>query len=63
MNNENERFISPYNIKKKFDISSNTLRTWAEEDKVRYVRIRDGKGKRLYHEKDIERIFGGKVSR
>jgi len=55
----NEQFISPYKIKKKYDITSNTLRTWAENDKIRYIRIRDGKGKRMYNLQDVEKIFEG----
>ena len=56
---DNDQFISPYKIKKKFDVTSNTLRTWAEKDQIRYIRIRDGKGKRLYNIEDVEKIFYG----
>jgi putative resolvase len=55
---ENEQYISPFNIKKRFDVSSNTLRTWAEKGDIRFIRIREGLGKRLYHIKDVEKIFG-----
>jgi predicted site-specific integrase-resolvase len=55
----NDKFISPFNISKKFDITSNTLRRWAEDDKIRYIRIRDGKGKRMYNVEDVEKIFYG----
>lgn len=55
-------FISPYKIKKRFDITSNTLRTWAEKGEIRHIRIRDGLGKRLYNVEDIEKIFGGTMS-
>lgn len=54
-----DQFISPCKIKKKFDVTSNTLRTWAEKDQIRYIRIRDGKGKRLYNIEDVEKIFYG----
>lgn len=54
-----DQFISPCKIKKKFDVTSNTLRSWAEKDQIRYIRIRDGKGKRLYNIEDVEKIFYG----
>lgn len=54
-----DKFISPCKIKKKFDVTSNTLRTWAEKDQIRHIRIRDGKGKRLYNIEDVEKIFYG----
>jgi predicted site-specific integrase-resolvase len=54
-----DKFISPYKIKKKFDITSNTLRSWAEKDQIGHIRIRDGKGKRLYNIDDVEKIFYG----
>lgn len=54
-----DQFISPCKIKKKFDVTSNTLRLWAEKDEIRYIRIRDGKGKRLYNIEDVEKIFYG----
>ena len=53
-----DKFISPFKVRKKFDITSNTLRTWGEEGKIRFIRVRDGKGKRLYNIKDIDKIFG-----
>jgi predicted site-specific integrase-resolvase len=56
-----EQYISPYKVREKYDVTSNTLRTWAEEGKIRYTRIREGKGKRLYNVNDIERIFGHKT--
>jgi predicted site-specific integrase-resolvase len=58
----NDKFISAYKIKKRFDITSNTLRTWADNDKINYIRIRDGKGKRMYNVDDVERIFKGSGS-
>jgi len=58
---EKEEYISPYKIKKKYDITSNTLRTWAEQNKIKYIRIREGKGKRMYSIKDVEKIFGNTI--
>ncbi len=55
--NGNEQYISPFKIKKKFDITSNTLRTWADNNKIRHIRIREGLGKRLYNINDIEKLF------
>jgi len=54
----NEQYVSPYHITNKFDINSNTLRTWANEGKIRCIRTNQGKGKRLYHYEDIKTIFG-----
>ncbi len=53
----NEQYISPYKIKKRFDVSSNTLRTWSEKGIISCIRIREGKGKRLYNITEIEKIF------
>jgi len=53
----NEQYISPYKIKKRFDVSSNTLRTWAEKGIISCIRIREGKGKRLYNISEVEKIF------
>lgn len=53
-----DKFTSPCKIKKKYDITSNTLRTWGESGKIRFIRIRDGKGKRLYNVEDVEKILG-----
>ena len=46
--NEKE-YLSPSKITKHFDVKSNTLRTWAEEGKIRFIRTNQGTGKRLYH--------------
>lgn len=54
----NQQYISPYKIRKKFDITSNTLKTWGESAKIRFIRIRGGKGKRLYNVEDVEKIMG-----
>lgn len=55
----NEKYISPYKITRQFDITSNTLKTWAENGKLRFIRVSEG-GKRMYHIDDIEKIFGVK---
>ena len=58
---DNATYISPYKIKKKFDISSNTLRVWAEKGKIRCIRVNQV-GKRIYNIEDLERIFSTNVS-
>jgi putative resolvase len=57
----NELYISPSKITKKFDITSGTLRRWAEEGKIRCLRpngTTNREGKRIYNVSDIKRIFG-----
>jgi putative resolvase len=54
----NDEFISPFKVTKKFDISSNTLREWAESGKISCIRTNNGKGKRLYNIKEIYKILG-----
>src|SRR6185369_6390778 len=39
-----------------FDITSNTLRRWAEKGDIRY--IRPNNGRRVYHIEDVKQIFG-----
>ena len=58
---DNELYISPIKLTKKFDVTSGTLRRWAEEGKIRYLRptTSDSKrGKRIYNIEDVKRIFG-----
>jgi len=54
-------YISANKITKQFDITSNTLRKWAEDGKIRFLRpntdCKSG-GKRIYHIEDIKSIFG-----
>lgn len=54
---DNDRYISPIKIKEKYDISSNTLRLWAETGKIKYIRV-NKTGKRIYSVEDLRRIFG-----
>jgi predicted site-specific integrase-resolvase len=54
---DNENYISAHKIKKKFDISSNSLRLWAESGKIRFLRINEN-GKRIYNVEDINKTFG-----
>jgi predicted site-specific integrase-resolvase len=58
MNDPNEKYISANKITKKYDITSATLRRWAEENKIRCLRTTDGKGKRIYHCEDIKQALG-----
>jgi predicted site-specific integrase-resolvase len=55
--NESE-YVSPFKIRKRFDITSNTLRSWAEAGKIGFIRINEGKGKRLYNINDVNRVLG-----
>lgn len=54
----NEQYISGHKIAKQFDLSNTTLRRWAEEKKIRFLRTKDGKGKRIYHLEDVKAIVG-----
>lgn len=56
-----ELYISPQKLTKKFDITSGTLRRWGDAGKIRTLRpIGTGKrpGKRVYNVNDIKKIFG-----
>ena len=54
MNNEN--YINPTEIRKQFSITSNTLRRWADQGKIRS--IRPNGTRRLYNSADIKQFFG-----
>lgn len=53
----NDKYISPRHITKQFNITSGTLRLWAENGKIRCIRPNQTGG-RLYNTSDIEQIFG-----
>lgn len=58
---DNELYISPARLTKKFDVTSNTLRRWSEEGKIRCLRPNSTEqrgGKRIYNVEDVKRIFG-----
>jgi predicted site-specific integrase-resolvase len=55
---DNENYISPNKITKQYDITSGTLRRWAEAGKIRC--LRPNGGKRIYNIEDIKRIFNNK---
>lgn len=50
--------MSGATIRKQYDVSSSTLRSWAEQGKVKVVRSQGGKGKRLYCLADFKRQVG-----
>lgn len=52
---DNENYISPNKITKQYDITSGTLRRWAETGKIRC--LRPNGGKRIYNVEDIKKIF------
>lgn len=51
-----QKYVSPQKIIQLFDITSNTLRTWADTKKIRV--IRPNNGRRLYNIDDLMGIFG-----
>lgn len=53
---ESSKYISPSKITKQFDITSGTLRQWAEDGKIRF--LRPNNGRRIYNVDDIAKIFG-----
>jgi predicted site-specific integrase-resolvase len=55
---DNENYISPNKITKQYDITSGTLRRWAEAGKIRC--LRPNGGKRIYNIEDIKKIFNNK---
>ena len=54
MNDTN--YINPAQIKKQFSITSNTLRTWTNQGKIRC--IRPNGTRRLYNANDVKTFFG-----
>jgi DNA-binding transcriptional MerR regulator len=57
---DNENYISPNKITKQYDITSGTLRRWAEAGKIRC--LRPNGGKRIYNIEDIKKIFNKKTT-
>ena len=53
----NDKYISPNKLYKQFNITSGTLRHWAEAGKIRYLRPNQT-GKRIYNIEDIKKILG-----
>ena len=53
----NDKYISPHKLTKQFNITSGTLRHWAEAGKVRYLRPNQT-GRRIYNIEDIKKILG-----
>ena len=53
-----DTYISPVQVKRQYSVSSNTLRVWANEGKIKF--IRPNGTKRLYSKSDIEKFFGVK---
>jgi excisionase family DNA binding protein len=56
--NDNE-YLTPREISRRFGLSTGTLRHWAVEGKVRCIRP-NGNGRRLYEKNDVLRVFGEK---
>jgi putative resolvase len=55
MNNDN--YISPHKLTKQFNVTSGTLRRWAEQGKIKYLRPNKN-GRRIYNIEDVKKIFG-----
>jgi len=58
---DGDKYISPYQLTRQYNISSGTLRRWAEHGKIRCIRPGDAtatRKKRLYHADDIARLLG-----
>jgi predicted site-specific integrase-resolvase len=56
-----EHYISPSRIQKQFDITSGTLRRWAEEGKIKCIRPNTGGvrgGRRIYNVNDVQQLLG-----
>jgi predicted site-specific integrase-resolvase len=53
---DNEQYISPFKLTKQFDVTSGTLRRWAEDGKIRC--LRPNNGKRIYNVNDVTKHFG-----
>lgn len=57
-----EQFVSAAKLRKQFDITSGTLRRWAEQGKIKFVRPNAEScgrgGRRLYSVNDIQSILG-----
>ena len=51
-----DTYITPVQIKRQYNVSSNTLRVWANDGKIRC--IRPNGTKRLYSKTDIQKFFG-----
>lgn len=51
-----DNYINPAQIKKQFSITSNTLRTWTNQGKIRS--IRPNGTRRIYNATDIQTFFG-----
>jgi predicted site-specific integrase-resolvase len=49
-------YVGPKEIKKRFNISTNSLRKWALDGKIRF--IRPNGSRRLYHTGDVKKFFG-----
>jgi excisionase family DNA binding protein len=50
-------YLTPKKVADTYNITSTTLRNWAESGKLKYIRPHGGK--RLYDKADVERVFKG----
>ena len=50
-----EQYVTPQSITKLYGVSSTTLRNWAEDGKIKFIRPHGGR--RLYDKEDVSKIF------
>lgn len=53
---ETVKYITAAKIKQKYGVSAQSLRSWSQEGKLRFVKIPDGN--RLYDSRDIQALSG-----
>jgi len=58
-----QRFVTGATIRKTYDVSSSTLRDWADQGKVEAIRTQAGAGKRRYRLADVATLLGVEPSR
>jgi predicted site-specific integrase-resolvase len=60
-NGQDSEFIRVSKIQKTYDISDTKLREWANKGLVKFVKTPGGN--RLYHSRDLSRLFGNQVKK
>ena len=54
------KYVKPSVIQKQYDISSQTIRRWVDEKKVKSIKLPDS-GRRLIHYEDFLRFVGAEI--
>jgi predicted site-specific integrase-resolvase len=56
---QRDQYITAKHVKDRYDISTTTLRRWADDEKkIRVLRVGEVAGRRLYHSGDIAKLLG-----